>query len=119
MGQIAYEMSYVRNGDNYLYGTSAKFRINKVIFSGPCTIVFWKDGTKTVVKCHEGDTYDPEKAIAMCYMKKAVVDFLYPQRLDDVIEFALKDYKEREQLINDISEKVKILKRTQEQIRFL
>lgn len=35
-----------------------KYRIAKVIFNGPATIVFWKDGSKTVVKCHNDDTYD-------------------------------------------------------------
>ena len=31
--------------------------IKKVIFNDPATIVLWDDGTKTVVKCSEGDTY--------------------------------------------------------------
>ena len=35
------------------------------------TTVLWADGTKTCVKCQEGDTYDIEKGIAMCFMKKA------------------------------------------------
>ena len=42
----------------------------KVIFNDPATIVFWKDGTKTVVKCMEGDTYNPEVGLAMCVCKK-------------------------------------------------
>lgn len=25
--------------------------VDKIIYNGPCTIVFWSDGTKTVVKC--------------------------------------------------------------------
>ncbi len=49
-----------------------KFEIDKVIFNGPTTIVKWKDGTKTVVKCQEGDCFDPEKGIAMCFTKKAL-----------------------------------------------
>ena len=44
--------------------------IEKVIFNDPATIVYWKDGTKTVVKCQEGDTYDKEKGLAMCVTKK-------------------------------------------------
>lgn len=44
----------------------------KVIFNDPATIVFWSDGTKTVVKCQPGDTYDPEKGLAMCFAKKAL-----------------------------------------------
>lgn len=43
-----------------------------VIFNDPATIVFWSDDTKTVVKCQEGDTYNPEAGLAMCYMKKAL-----------------------------------------------
>ena len=42
----------------------------KVIFHDPATIVYWKDGTKTVVKCGEGDTYSKETGLALCYMKK-------------------------------------------------
>ena len=44
--------------------------IKKVVFNYPATIVFWKDGTKTVVKCQYGEAYDKEKGIALCFMKK-------------------------------------------------
>lgn len=46
--------------------------IKDVIFNNPATIVFWKDGTKTVVKCQtdKGDTYNPELGLAMCIIKK-------------------------------------------------
>ncbi len=44
--------------------------IEKVIFHDPATIVIWKDKTKTVVKCQEGDTYSPELGLAMCIAKK-------------------------------------------------
>lgn len=27
--------------------------VGRVIYNAPATIVFWTDGTKTVVKCHE------------------------------------------------------------------
>ena len=33
--------------------------------------VVWKDGTKTVMKPQEGDEFDFEKGVAMCFMKKA------------------------------------------------
>lgn len=38
--------------------TADQITIKKVIFNGPATIIFWANGDKTVVKCHEGDTYD-------------------------------------------------------------
>ena len=51
----------------YNLGTSIK----KVIFNNPATIVFWSDGSKTVVKAHNDD-YDPEKGLAMAIAKKAL-----------------------------------------------
>ena len=42
----------------------------KVIFHDPATIVYWKDGTKSVIKCGEEDEYDPEKGFAMAVAKK-------------------------------------------------
>ena len=47
-------------------------KIKNVIFSNPATIVFWEDGTKTVVKCQKGDIYDKEKELAMAIAKKAL-----------------------------------------------
>jgi len=44
--------------------------IKKVIFNNPVTVVIWADGTKTVVKCQEGDTYNEELGLAMCIAKK-------------------------------------------------
>lgn len=49
----------------------SEFSIKKVIFNKPTTIVFWEDGTKTVVKCGKRDTFDYEKGIAMAITKKA------------------------------------------------
>jgi len=42
----------------------------KVIFHDPATIVFWNDGTKTVVKCQPGDEYSKEMGLALCFSKK-------------------------------------------------
>ena len=52
-----------------LYNT---FEIKDILVNGPATIVFWADGTKTVVKCGPDDSYDIEKAVAMCFMKKVL-----------------------------------------------
>lgn len=43
--------------------------IKRVIFNDPATIVFWKDGTKTVVKCCENDTYNKEVGLMACIIK--------------------------------------------------
>ena len=46
--------------------------IDRVIFNDPATIVFWKDGTKTVVKCHPEDTFDEEIGFMCCYLKRVI-----------------------------------------------
>lgn len=59
-GYVTYKL-----GSYNLYG-----HIKNVIFNEPATIVFWKDGTKTVVKAMEGEAFDPEKGLAMAIVKK-------------------------------------------------
>lgn len=55
---------------NSYIGTS--FKIKNVIFNDPATIVYWSDGSKTVVKCQDGEAFDPEKGLAMAISKKAL-----------------------------------------------
>lgn len=56
-----------KNLVNRLYGKPNE--IKKVIFNDPATIVFWDDGSKTVVKAHD-EPFDPEKGLAMAISKK-------------------------------------------------
>ena len=44
--------------------------IDKVIFNYPAAIVFWEDGTKTIVKCKPGDQWDPHAGISAAIAKK-------------------------------------------------
>lgn len=44
--------------------------IKNAIFAPPATIVYWSDGSKTVVKCSEKDVFDPEKGLAMAIAKR-------------------------------------------------
>lgn len=48
--------------------------IKNVIFNNPATIVFWEDGTKTVVKCDKDEKFDPEKGLAMAISKRFLGD---------------------------------------------
>lgn len=48
--------------------------IDRVIFNNPATIVFWKGGDKTVVKCMDGDAYSKEVGLAMCVCKRVFGD---------------------------------------------
>lgn len=61
--------------DRWLRPAKFEFRekglgIERVLFNNPATIVFWTDGTKTVVKCRKGDVWDAEKGLAMACAKK-------------------------------------------------
>ena len=49
-----------------------QYRIKKVIFNDPATIVFWADGTKTVAKAHGDDKFDKEVGLTVCIAKKAL-----------------------------------------------
>lgn len=59
-----------RTSTKFGYFAQNKFAIKKVIFNDPATIVFWADGTKTVVKCADFDIFDPEKGLAMAICKR-------------------------------------------------
>lgn len=56
------------------YVVDHRRHIKKVIFNDPATIIIWFDGAKTVVKCGEGDVYDPEKGMAMAIAKRFLGD---------------------------------------------
>ena len=46
--------------------------IKKVIFNPPATIVYWDDGTKTVVKCKEGVEYNKWTGLSFAITKKVL-----------------------------------------------
>ena len=61
---------------NIKYGirSSKSIDIDRIILNGPATIVFWNDGTKTVVKISEDDIkdnkFDVYTAVAYALAKK-------------------------------------------------
>jgi hypothetical protein len=46
------------------------FKPERITFSGLTTVVFWKDNSKTIVKCSCSDVYDREHAVAMAIAHK-------------------------------------------------
>lgn len=65
--------------------------IKEVIFHDPATIVYWGDGTKTVVKCMEDDVYNPEFGMAMCMLKRIMDPKSYSRYKKDASMFIKKD----------------------------
>lgn len=51
--------------------------IKNVYFNDPYTVIIWKDGTKTIVKCQPGDVYDKEKGFALAILKHLSGDTNY------------------------------------------
>lgn len=65
------ELTGTLSVDTITYGDCKKTSpIKKVIFNDPATIVFWRDGTKTVVKVQNGEKYDKMTGLAMAISKK-------------------------------------------------
>ena len=56
---------------NELYRNNKK-EIKRVIFNEPYTIIIWANGEKTIVKAQDGEPYDKEKGLAMCFAKYAL-----------------------------------------------
>ena len=70
--------------------------IKKVIFNSPATIVFWNDGTKTVVKCSKDDEYNPTAGLALCYMKKQLGnDNSYHKLLNKFVKCDIQPVKKK------------------------
>ena len=65
------DVTATRIAYNNMYKNTQISLIKNVIFNDPATIVFWNDGTKTVVKA-ENEEFDPEKGLAMAISKKAL-----------------------------------------------
>ena len=62
--------TYTVNNDVYDIICMPCCEIKRVIINGPATIVFWTDGTKTVVKLAEGERWSPEVALCFALAKK-------------------------------------------------
>ena len=59
--------------DEYIKKATIKcYTPKRIIYSGPATIVFWNDGTKTVVKCHDMSTYNKYTAFCAALAKKVL-----------------------------------------------
>ena len=47
-------------------------KVKEVIFAPPATIVYWEDGSRTVVTCSEEDKFVEETGFALCFIKKCL-----------------------------------------------
>lgn len=93
------------------YKEAANNLVKRIIFNPPVTIVFWQDGTKTVVKCQNGEEFDPEKGLAMAVIKKGMGYGIFNKLIEKaeyngVQECAAKSFTD---VVNDAAEKINAL----------
>jgi hypothetical protein len=75
--------------------------IKKVIYNDPATIIFWSDGTKTIVKCMEDEDYDPEKGFMAAVTKKVFGD-----KYGWVMRHQVKPIVEREKNVDTLMDSI-------------
>lgn len=86
-------------------------KVEKVIFNDPVTVVFWKDGTRTTVKCTGDEKYDPEKGLAMAAIKKMLGNkYDYYNDVQEVVEMFTTVEPEKEPVKETTKESKKTTK---------
>ena len=84
--------------------------IDRVIFNDPATIIYWKDGSKTVVKRSYDDIWDSEKGFCMAIIKKLygntsfIKKFIEPEEEIQIltVEETCENLKKFSKKLNDI-----------------
>ena len=87
--KIAFEvMENVKKMQKMGYGSDLRIEfaaaipdIDRVIYNDPATIVYWKDGDKTVVKRSKDDQFSQTTGLALCVVKKIYGEKEYRQLL--------------------------------------
>ena len=81
--------------------TVPTYAVKKIIYNPPATIVFWEDGSKTVVKCAQYDEYDPYYGFLAALAKKVYGN---PSRVRKIVD---KWAPEEEESLNDTAKAFK------------
>ena len=67
--------------------------------------VVWEDGTTTVVHCQPGDEWDDEKALAMCFTKKALGNKgNFNDKFNDALDNKMKVIKNEKEVVKEVSD---------------
>lgn len=74
------------NTNLYDIFTDKELKVTKVIYNNPATIVYFSDGSKSVVKLHPEDTFDKTTGLLMAISKRLLGS--------EGLHRALKDFTE-------------------------
>lgn len=74
LGQYTHMEFYADNELYYVASsrTHIDLDVDKIIYSGPKTIVLWNGGTKTIVSCGKGDEFDEYAGFCAAFVKKLI-----------------------------------------------
>ena len=86
---------FSKKNSKEVYNKRIFSEIKDIIINDPATIILWKDGTKTVVKCQNEDTFDPGTGIAMAILKKLYGNSGFYK---DIFEPAIEKYELKKNL---------------------
>ncbi len=94
--RLVWEKEHCDGGNNVMYShhemetlSTAKantklhetFDIDRIVFNDPATIVFWADGSKTVVKCAPGQKFNKYQGFCAAVTKRLYVHNSYINRI--------------------------------------
>lgn len=65
-----YMLSDIKETLNAVYGMKYFPKVKRILISGMCTIVFWLDGTKTIVRCQADTKSNVYNAFTAALAKK-------------------------------------------------
>ena len=63
-----------------------RLTVERVIFNDPATIVFFSDGTKSVVKCQKGDKYSKEAGLSLAISKRMLGNKEFHKTFEKFVE---------------------------------
>lgn len=78
-------------------------KVKRVIYSNPATIVLWQDGTKSVVKCMDGQPYDEYSGFCSAVVKKVFGSTSKAKKIAGLKEKPVK-VKIEEPVVDDVSQ---------------
>lgn len=103
-----FDSLFIRRDSGFPEGESQRSKYRKrlpkkVIVSGPCVICIWKDGSKTISRCQDGDEMDVRTGVLLNAIKRWMPGGSYwPDVMDDVevehqgkLEKVLKKWKKK------------------------
>lgn len=75
------------------WGFGNNIKVQKVIYNDPATIVYFTDGSRTVVKRYKDDPFDEQTGLLMCIAKRFLGDDFHKVLKDNVKGYKKKKVK--------------------------